>query len=546
MRGTFAHIHGPITTESTLVLNPLLMLRQRFRHIARKRGAAVSQAVGNRPFLTGIAGTLIATAMAGLTLATLYSGRTDALNHARETSANLVSLISSDLARNVEIYDLSLQEIVHRSQEPTVWHLPDELRRTVLFDRATLAAYLGGAYVIDEHGVLKATQEGPINKGVKFDDRDYFIVHQRSANAGLFVSHPFRSRLRDHELSFALSRRIDARDGSFAGVALLAVRIAYLQRLLDKVNTGRGGTAFILLADGTILARKPYVEDIIGIDMDQFPEYRMLHTGSAGSYIGESPIDHVRRIFSYAHVPGTPLVVIVAPAVDDVLAPWRKRSAVAGGLTFMLGAVVVLVCWTLAFTLRDKVRAQSRLAELAATDPLTKLSNRRTLDRHLDEEWRRARRNGALLSVLFIDIDHFKRFNDTYGHAAGDDVLAAVADCIASVARRSIDVVARYGGEEFAVVLPDTASAAAANAAEKIRRVIEAMRIQPLPCVTVSVGCATGRPADGHNAAELIAAADTQLYAAKEAGRNQVKSVDWTQTQPDSLHGHTDPANREA
>ena len=218
------------------MFNPLLVLRQRFRHLARKRGAAVSQAVGNRPFLTGIAGTLIATAMAGLTLATLYSGRTDALNHARETSANLVSLISSDLARNVEIYNLSLQEIVHRSQEPTVWHLPDDLRRTVLFDRATLAAYLGGAYVVDEHGVLKATQEGAVNKNVRFDDRDYFVVHQRNPNAGLFVSHPYRSRLREHELSFALSRRIDARDGSFAGVALLAVRIAYLQRLLDKVN----------------------------------------------------------------------------------------------------------------------------------------------------------------------------------------------------------------------------------------------------------------------------------------------------------------------
>nr|WP_241024655.1 diguanylate cyclase [Burkholderia sp. Ac-20365] len=527
-------------------MNPLLVLRQRFRHIARQRGAAVSQAVGRRPFLTGIAGTLIASAMAGLTLATLYAGRTDALNHARETSANLVSLISSDLSRNVEIYDLSLQEIVHRSQEPTVWHLPDALRRTVLFDRATLAAYLGGAYVIDEHGVLKATQEGPVNKDVRFDDRDYFVIHQRSRNAGLFVSHPFQSRLREHELSFALSRRIDARDGSFAGVALLAVRIAYLQRLLDKVNTGRDGTAFILLEDGTVLARKPYLESMIGIDVDRYPQYAVVHSGSAGSFIDDSPIDHVRRIFSYAHVPDTPLIVIVAPAVDDVLAPWRKRSAVAGGLTFMLGAVVVLVCWTLAFTLRDKVRAQARLAELAATDPLTRLNNRRTLDRHLDEEWRRARRNGAVLSVLFIDIDHFKRFNDTYGHAAGDDVLVAVADSIASVARRSIDVVARYGGEEFAVVLPDTATATAKNIAEKVRRVVEALRIGQMPGVTVSVGCATGRPADGRNAAELVAAADAQLYAAKAAGRNQVKWVDWTQAQPDSMHDHTDPAKRHA
>jgi diguanylate cyclase (GGDEF)-like protein len=528
------------------VFNPLLVLRQWFRHLARKRGAAVSQAVGNRPFLTGIAGTLIATAMAGLTLATLYSGRTDALNHARETSANLVSLISSDLARNVEIYDLSLQEIVHRSQEPTVWHLPDDLRRTVLFDRATLAAYLGGAYVVDEHGVLKATQEGPVNKNVRFDDRDYFVVHQRNPSAGLFVSHPFRSRLRERELSFALSRRIDARDGSFAGVALLAVRIAYLQRLLDKVNTGRDGTAFILLEDGTVLARKPYAEAIIGVDVDRYPQYQVVHSGTAGSFIDDSPIDHVRRIYSYAHVPDTPLVVIVAPALDDVLAPWRKRSAVAGALTFTLGAVVVLVCWMLAFALRDKVRAQTRLAELAATDPLTRLSNRRTLDRHLDEEWRRARRNGAVLSVLFIDIDHFKRFNDTYGHAAGDEVLTAVADCIASVARRSIDVVARYGGEEFAVVLPDLGASAAANSAEKVRRGVEALRIRQLPAVTVSVGCATGRPADGRNAQELLAAADAQLYTAKAAGRNQVQGVDWTQAPPDGLSDHTDPEKRHA
>jgi len=506
----------------------------------------VSQAVGRRPFLTGIAGTLIASAMAGLTLATLYAGRTDALNHARETSANLVSLISSDLARNVEIYDLSLQEIVHRSQEPTVWHLPDALRRTVLFDRATLAAYLGGAYVIDEHGVLKATQEGPVNKDARFDDRDYFVAHQRNPKAGLFVSHPFQSRLREHELSFALSRRIDARDGSFAGVALLAVRIAYLQRLLDKVNTGRDGTAFILLEDGTVLARKPYLESMIGTDVDRYPQYAVVHSGTAGSFIDDSPIDHVRRIFSYAHVPDTPLIVIVAPAVDDVLAPWRKRSALAGGLTFMLGAVVVLVCWTLAFTLRDKVRAQARLAELAATDPLTRLNNRRTLDRHLDEEWRRARRNGAVLSVLFIDIDHFKRFNDTYGHAAGDDVLVAVADSIASVARRSVDVVARYGGEEFAVVLPDTAMATAKNVAEKVRRVVEALRIGQMPGVTVSVGCATGRPADGRNAPELVAAADAQLYAAKAAGRNQVKSIDWTQSEPDGAHDRSDPARRHA
>ncbi|MBB5458385.1 hypothetical protein HDG33_002028 [Paraburkholderia sp. Cpub6] len=132
----------------------------------------------------------------------------------------------------------------------------------------------------------------------------------------------------------------------------------------------------------------------------------------------------------------------IAPAVDDVLAPWQRRSRVAAALTISFGSVFVLVSWLLAFALRDKQRAQAALLRLAATDPLTGLSNRPVLDKRLDDEWKRARRENKPLSVLFIDIDHFKRFNDTYGHESGDEVLVAVADCIASVARRSADLVA--------------------------------------------------------------------------------------------------------
>jgi diguanylate cyclase (GGDEF)-like protein len=254
----------------------------------------------------------------------------------------------------------------------------------------------------------------------------------------------------------------------------------------------------------------------------------MMASQAEGSYTADSTVDGVRRIFTYAHVPSTPLIAVVAPAVNDVFAEWRRRSLIAGGLTLALGTVFVVVSWLLAFTLQDKVAAQAELVRLAATDPLTGLSNRRILDSRLDEEWLRARRNGSPMSVLFVDVDYFKGFNDTYGHAAGDEVLAAVAECIDSVVRRPVDLVARYGGEEFAVVLPDTSAEGAANVAEKIRRKVQGMSLfygeSEHGTVTVSVGCATCLPAQGGSASGLMAAADAQLYAAKSAGRNRVKS----------------------
>lgn len=507
----------------------VLSLRRRWRKAWRKCGAAVTQAVGGHPFLAGIAGTAVAVAMASLTFLTLYDGRADALQHAHETSENLVSLISSDLERNVEIYDLSLQSMVDGAQNPATWHLPAGLRQAVLFDRATSAAFLGGAYVLDSAGRVRASQNGELNPAVRLDDRDYFLAQQRSPAVGLYVSHPFRSRLRGGNLSIGLTRRINTPDGAFAGVALLAIRIEYFQRLLDKISVGKAGSVFIVLDDGTLLARKPFSQSAIGTTIARSPTFMAMAAHDEGSYVAKSAVDGVPRIFTYAHVPSTPWIAVVAPAVSDVFAEWRRRSLIAGGLTLALGAVFVVVAWLLAFTLQDKVAAQAELVRLAATDPLTGLSNRRVLDSRLDEEWLRARRNGSPLSVLFVDVDHFKGFNDTYGHAAGDEVLTAVAECIDSVVRRAVDLVARYGGEEFAVVLPETPAEGAAAVAEKIRRKVQGMKLSfgasEHGTVTVSVGCATCLPAQGGSASGLMAAADAQLYAAKSAGRNRVKSA---------------------
>ncbi len=171
--------------------------------------------------------------------------------------------------------------------------------------------------------------------------------------------------------------------------------------------------------------------------------------------------------------------------------------------------------------------ANLRLERLAATDGLTGISNRRVFQDHLQSEWNRALRAGTDLSLLMIDVDFFKAYNDALGHQQGDEGLRRVAAAVAAHAERPGDVAARYGGEEFAVVLPGAGAEGARVVAEAIRAAVAAMAL-PHPKssvadhVTVSIGAATQRPVRQDAAGDLVAAADEALYRAKHEGRNRV------------------------
>lgn len=171
-----------------------------------------------------------------------------------------------------------------------------------------------------------------------------------------------------------------------------------------------------------------------------------------------------------------------------------------------------------------------RLRRLVAVDALTGIANRRHFDRSLDREVRRARREGRPLSLIFLDLDEFKRFNDSYGHPRGDEVLRHVAQTLNETFRRGGDFVARYGGEEFAVVLPDVDARRAALYAERLRRRIWQLAIpygnsSSGDRVTISGGVATIAPRMKVSADQLLRAADKALYRAKCLGRNQIASA---------------------
>jgi len=176
---------------------------------------------------------------------------------------------------------------------------------------------------------------------------------------------------------------------------------------------------------------------------------------------------------------------------------------------------------------KELEKANIALEKLALVDGLTQIANRRCFDDTLENEWQRLKRTDQPISLLLGDIDYFKKFNDNYGHQAGDDCLREVGKALAGSALRPADLVARYGGEEFVLLLPDIASEGALKVAE---RVIEAIRALQIPhqasdvsnTVTISIGASTLIPTEDQEPASLIAMADEALYRAKEQGRNRV------------------------
>lgn len=174
------------------------------------------------------------------------------------------------------------------------------------------------------------------------------------------------------------------------------------------------------------------------------------------------------------------------------------------------------------------LKAQSDLLrQFAFVDGLTGVFNRRFFDERLHDEWQRSSRNGSALSLLLVDIDFFKRFNDLYGHQAGDDCLRRVAQALRGGFTRPADVLARYGGEEFACILPETDAAGALFVAQRLEQAVRAQDIAHGAStvgglVTVSVGVATRLAGSEDSAGALLARADRQLYRAKAQGRRQV------------------------
>jgi diguanylate cyclase (GGDEF)-like protein len=434
---------------------------------------------------------------------------------ARQTLENLASGIDADISRNIEVYDLSLRAVASNLMMPEIKNVSKEIRHLILFDHAATAKHFGVIQVFDAQGKLTidAASLDPAPENVR--DEEYFLVHRDTPDVGLYLSRPMLHR---GAFSIVLSRRITDADGSFLGVVVGSIRFSYFHDLFGRLTLDPGDTITVLRRDRTIIMRTPFDLDVIGKSLAEQKSWSADNLKEGTTYAGVGPVDPTPRL--YVRSGSTKLFfVVVGKPLATILKLWQREVIRIGAIMMALIVFVVGTALFLAREIGRRAEAEEKLEELATTDALTGLKNRRKFDTEIDAEWRRAVRNQTPVAVLMIDADHFKAYNDTFGHQAGDQVLVGIAICISDTVRRAGDCPARYGGEEFAVLLPGLSAVEAFTVAETIR--IKVAQWAEDDVTTISVGVASMTPVAPLDWPDLIEAADKALYAAKANGRNR-------------------------
>jgi diguanylate cyclase (GGDEF)-like protein len=221
------------------------------------------------------------------------------------------------------------------------------------------------------------------------------------------------------------------------------------------------------------------------------------------------------------------LLTTMVPVVLMLLRQGDLTSQTMAGMFTVFILIMLMTAIRIHRLMRDSIVLRHQLDHMAHIDQLTGIPNRRSFDEHLELEWGRARREQYPLSLIMIDIDHFKPFNDNLGHQAGDVALQKVAKILHAEARRPGDIAARFGGEEFGLLLPHTDKTGAGEIAEHLRRNIQTLAIPhpaaPRAYLTISLGISCAKPSCGHSLDELISQADAALYEAKAAGRDRIE-----------------------
>jgi GGDEF domain-containing protein len=451
--------------------------------------------------------------------------------------------------------------------------------------------------VADLHGrIVCSSSDAAI--GLDISKRDHFI---NAVKSGRFVLSDYFMGVRDKSPLIVAAYPQRNADGRIESVVLATLDVNWLGQIASMIAARSGSTMLLLDSNGTVLAHKPNPSNWLGRNLSGDSLVKSM-TQSIDGVVTDASLDGIRRIYAFAELPGTKAHVAVGFDENEVLARvdaamWRAFTEL-GSVAFLVllsiwfGAERLLVRpirvlaetasrighgeektaagghpWAAEFIplavaldqmaekldereqeLRD---SNAQLRELAQIDALTALPNRRTFNERLQAEWRHACEMEQPVAVLMIDVDHFKSFNDHYGHVQGDACLRKVAGVLMSGTRtrpdtlaslieaelpasfqhiaaraRHSDFAARYGGEEFAVLLRGADLTTAIHVGERLLKGVENLLMAHAGTawgfVSISVGAASVRPTGAHSAQFLTEIADAALYDAKRQGRNRL------------------------
>jgi diguanylate cyclase (GGDEF)-like protein len=411
--------------------------------------------------------------------------------------------------------------------------------------------------------------------GLNLGDRDYFRKAQETRD---FVFSDYLFAKSNNRPIMMAAYPVAAINPEQDAVVVAGINLDWMSKIMNNLG-GRPGISSVLVdSAGVVLAAPADQTSMIGKPLDSVPllsaiAHKALVSGASSGSVAFTVADGSKRTVNFAQIPGTQSRLIVSideakvtAAINrDIRTAYLQLGFVC--LFVLLGALIgaeKLIIqpidmmtgmarrfgegdWSvrvrrsrlpaefvplarafnaMAAQLSQRERELVRLTVMASIDMLSGLANRRGFQSRLDFEWMKAQQYDAELSVLMIDVDHFKLYNDTYGHPEGDACLTRLGETLSGIAADTFGFAARYGGEEFCLLLPNTAAARALEIGETVRAAVQALAMPHATSshqtVTVSVGVACTTPNDTQRPGDLIEAADAALYAAKRRGRNTV------------------------
>jgi diguanylate cyclase (GGDEF)-like protein len=528
----------------------------------------------NKPFLSIRARLMV---LALLAIAPLMFERVRGLEAARTQHTEQASAEVIDLARRgaeaqrETIYSIrALLQVVARTYARMPLDPAD--CNKYLSDLTSNVPWIHGLAVAGPDGRIKCST-GPNAVGLNVADRPHFqnALHSRD----FALSDYLISRVNQGPSLVATFPAVTD-DKTVNGVVLATINLQWIGELISTAAQRSGASVLLIDGSGTLVAASSDKDGLIGKNLVDHSLVRDMLAGDEGT-MTTAGLDGIRRIFAYVRVPWTKARLAVGVDEGAVHSGIDRELGIAYLQLVLFGMFVLLVAWfggeqlivrpirslvrtaarfgrgdlhvratqeqwiaefePLAAALDDMAQklaereqelqiANEHLEELASLDGLTGLANRRGFDRELEREWQRAGESGEPIALMMIDIDHFKLYNDRYGHVAGDTCLRAVGETLSLVTLEDAVLVARYGGEEFALLLPGLDIERATALAEEARKAIEDLLIthaeSPHNHVTISIGVESMVPETAEPAAQLVETADSALYVAKRRGRNRV------------------------